>query len=208
MKVATMPRTRTTVIKHEKRPKPIRTVFALLVSAVCAFGILTLFLAHDHTRADELLSAIPSPFGASSLAADPGLAAQVRTRNAHARLTRLSDQSTALVVETEVVNESSVPISRVAVEATLLSGDHQPIIARSECGKVVSDTLLNRLPPEEVATLMEIPVPAEATLAPGAAMDCQMALPGVDSSAHEVELKVVSAEPLPGHSRFRLRPWE
>lgn len=203
-----MPRSRTTIIKQEKHRRPLRTALVLLVSTVCGFAMFALFLTHDHARTDALLSSIPSPFGGSSLAADPGLAAQVRTRNAHARLTRLSDQSTALVIHADVINESSLPLSRVVMEATLLSQHQHRLRARSTCGKVVSDTLLNRLAPDEVATLMEIPVPADVALAPGASMACQMTLPGVDSSAHEVELKIASAEPLPRPSRFPLRPWE
>lgn len=198
---------RTTIIREERGRKPLASALVLLASSVCGFGMLALLLSHDHTRTDRLLAMLPSPFAQSSLAADPELSAQVETRNPRARLTRLADQSTALVVEAEALNTSSLPLARVVMEATLVSEAGPSLKARAECGKVVSETLLNRLSPEAVATLMEIPVATNA-LAPGHSVSCQMALPGVDSAAHEVEVRIASAEPLPGHSRLRLRPWE
>ncbi len=194
------------VITREHRRASIWTALVLLGSLVCGFGLVTLLLTHNHSWTDALLRRLPSPGGRSSLAAGAGLIAQMRTKNAAARLAHLSDKSTALIVRSDVVNESMIPVSNIVVEAVVLTDNHRIVSARSQCGKVVSETLLNRLPRDELDTLLEVPVPSDTTLAPGATLQCQIALPGIGEAADEVEFRVASVEPFPGHPRPSLGP--
>ena len=76
--------------------------------------------------------------------------------------------------------------------------------AFSACGKAVSSKLLSRLPAKDLAALMDLPSLSSQTLDPGASLRCQVAFPKTPPGVDEVRLRVVSAEPHPGHPPARL----
>jgi len=180
----------------------------LLGSLVFSFGLLALILAYNHSWTDTLMRSLPIPGPRTSFAADPGLIGQMRAAKPDVRSVALADQSRAVVIETDVVNESPLPVSRVVLEATAFTGGKPVAKIASDCGKVVSDKLLSRLPPDELGVLVAIPSPNSERLEPGRAIHCQIAFPPPVPAADDFRVRVASVEPLPGHPPPRLSPWE
>lgn len=183
----------------------------LLLSMISAFGILSLFMARNHAWTDKVLAELPLPGPATSLAADPGLAGQIRIGESRAWYTALVDRTSALVAEAEVVNDAIVPVTNIVVEAHAYVSGLPVRTISGMCGRPVSNRLLQRLPREELGALLDLEPPFSTPLDPGESMDCQVAFAGLEPGADEVVFRVASAEPLPGHSKpqfHRLHPRE
>jgi hypothetical protein len=166
-----------------------------------AFAILALFMARNHSWTDKVMAEFPLPGPATSLAADPGLAGQIRIGKSRAWYTTLVDRTSALIAEAEVVNDAILPVTNIVVEAHAYQ-DGSPVRTISGmCGLPVSNRLLQRLPREELGALLDLEPPFSTPLGPGQSMDCQVAFAGLEPGADEVVFRVASAEPVPGHSK-------
>jgi hypothetical protein len=194
--VARRPRT---VVPGEPERKSIWTALVLMVSLITTFAIVALFMARNHSWSDAMLSRLPAPGPATSLAADPALADQMRIVTSQAWYTRLADQTPALVAETVVINEALVPVGNVVVEASVYAGDDNLGTARVSCGKPVSPRLLGRLRREELRALGDLSPAEVRPLATGESLRCQVAFAGIRPGAEEVTFRIASVEPLPGH---------
>ncbi len=188
-----------TVVPDQPRHTSIWTTLVLLASLVTTLAIVALFMARNHAWAERVLARLPAPGPATSLAADPGLAQQIRIVASDAWFTKLDDQTSALVAESVVVNDSLVPVRNVVIEASVLQGGTPVATARVSCGKPVSDRLLRRLSREELHALAELEPPATRPLATGERLRCQVAFAGIAPGDQEVTFRIASVEPLPGH---------
>jgi hypothetical protein len=176
------------------------TAIVLMGFLLCAFGIVSLMLTHNHTWTDKLLSCIPAPGSRTSLAADRGLINQMHTKRASARVARLSDRQPTLVVEAQVSNDSLIPVTKIVIQATAYA-DGNPLSTRSShCGRVVSERLFSRMRGEELNVLLDIETPASEATMPGDEITCQVTLSGrAATEAEEIGVRIASVEPLPGH---------
>ncbi len=198
------PEPRTVFPKLSER-SPVWTAAIMLGALVTFYGLLAVYMARDHAWTDEMLQRIPLPSTRATLAADAGLASQLRIVSSRAWYTNLADQTRTLVAEATVVNDALVPLSKVIVDAQA-QGQGTPLRTRSVvCGGAVSRRLLGRLPVEELDTLQEL-IPSLAALEPGRTIDCQVAFPDIGAGAEEVVLRIAWAEPFPGHPRPLFHP--
>lgn len=195
-----------TVVPGEPERKSIWTALVLLVSLITTFAILALFMARDHPWTDALLARLPAPGAATSLAADPTLASQMRIVTSQAWYTKLADQTPALVAETVVINDALVPVNNVIVEASVYAGEKHLGTARVSCGKPVSPRMLGRLKRDELRALDDLRPPETRPLATGESLRCQVAFAGIESGAEEVTFRIASVEPLPGHREPLFHP--
>jgi hypothetical protein len=195
-----------TFVPHRPYRTSIWTALVLLQALLAAFAIFALFLGHEHAWADRILAHVPMPGPATSLAADPSLAAQMRLIGRTAWYTRLADRTPVLVAEADVANDSLMPVNKIIVAAEAKVGGETKAKAIARCGKAVSNKLLGRMPREELATLLDLDPPAAPPLLPGETRRCQVAFAGMAPGAEEVVVRIVSVEPLPGHPRPHLRP--
>ena len=189
-----------TVVPSEPRRTSIWTALVLLTSLIAMFVIVSSFMVRNHEWTDAFLARLPAPGLATSMAADPSLAGQIRIVESGAWFTRLADQSPALVAETVVVNDALVPVKNIVVEAVVLNGEERVSTVRVSCGKPVSDRLIGRLRRDELRALRELENPAARPLSTGEHLRCQVAFAGLKQKADEVVIRVASVEPLPGHS--------
>ncbi len=202
-----MPRATKTVVHHDHPDKsPVWSAIVLLASLCGVFSVLSLFLANNHAWTDAMMRALPFPGAATSFAADPVLAGQLRIVDAQARFTTLGDQTLAVIVEARVVNDALIPVEKIVLEAIAYENEEPLRQMSSECGKSVSDLLLQRMPLEELMAWSNLERPDSAPLQPGRAVACQVAMPAVPSDVAEVSVRIASVEPLRGHRppSFRL----
>lgn len=194
------------VVPGEPERKSIWTALVLLVSLITTFAIVALFMTSNHAWTDAVLTRLPAPGPATSLAADPELAGQMRIVTSQAWYTRLADQTPALVAETVVVNDALVPVNNVVVEASVYAGQNHLGTARVSCGKPVSQRLLGRLKRDELQALSDLSPPETRPLAAGESLRCQVAFAGIQPGAEEVTFRIASVEPLPGHQAPLFHP--
>ena len=199
---------RKTIVRGGSTNRPLWTAVILLGSLGGAFAVLSLFLSYNHRLTDELGMRVPIPGAVTSLAADPGLAAQIRVVDSSARLLTLADQTHALVVETTVVNDALIPVSKVVMEAYAYELGVRVRSGWSRCGKRVSDRLLKRMRRAELIALAHLEPAEPEILTSGASTRCQVAIANVKPEADEAGFRIASAEPLPGHPRPRFHPSE
>jgi hypothetical protein len=184
------------------------TTIVLMSSVVAIFGLFSLFLTHYHEWNDRLALGVPWPGVATSFAADPGLATQVRVSEVTVKMTKLADQTQALIAQVRLTNDALIPIRNVVVEAILIQDGEDGRKASALCGKNISSRILGRMPRSELTALMRMRPRESVELETGASTTCQVALIGTEEELEEideVELRVASVEPRPGHrlSRFR-----
>ena len=188
-----------TEVPEEPHRTSIWTALVLLASFVTTFAIVALFMVRTHSWAETVLTYVPVPGAATSLAADPGLISQMRIVTTQAWHTQLSDQTPALVAETVIINDALIPVNNVIVEASVYDGEDMLGTARVSCGKPVSNRLLGRLRREELRALGNLRPPTTRPLATGEKLRCQVAFAGIDANAKEVTFRIASVEPLPDH---------
>lgn len=187
----------------EQRRSSLATVWVAMSGIVVTFGALALLLTSRHSVADSLLAGIPAPGLATSLASERNLRAHLRIEPPEVWRTRLADNTEVLVAQTTVTNDSFVPVRDIVVSAEAYRRGRRIARAASACGRAFSPTLLGRIKRDELAVALDLP-PSGAAIAPGQTTSCQVAFPRSAGGADEVEVRVASAEPLPGHppSRF------
>jgi hypothetical protein len=179
---------------------------ALLGTLLVAFATLALFMTHNHAWTDSVMAALPLPGPSQSLAADPTLSAQVRLVDARAWDTILGDRTSTLIAEASVTNDSLVPIRRVVVEAQARRSGRSLAVVTAICGNAVSHRLLRRLARDELETLRALEAPAGVE--PGGRLPCQVSFAGIEPGVEEVQLRIASVEPFPGHHPHAFRPEE
>ncbi len=200
-----MPRKPKTLQRHdEERPSPVWTAVVLMASSVVVLATVSLFLVRNHEWTDALVSALPGP--ASCLAADPGLAGQMRIRDVSAQVLSLGDQTRTLVAEASVVNDAMIPAEDLKLEVTVFAGGEEVRRAASSCGKTVSERLLRRLTIAELLALSELDPGYPVVLQPGATISCQVTVPEIPEDIDEASFRIASVEARPGHppARFHL----
>lgn len=205
-----MPKPKDAILPETESRTGAGTTLVLMSSVVVVFGLLSLFLTHYHEWSDRLGLVLPWPGVATSFAADPALAAQVRVSELIVTRTKLADETQALVAEARVTNDSLIPIRNVVVEATLVKDGKEGRKASSLCGKSVSQRILGRMPRSELTALMRMQPAGTVELDTGSSTTCQVALIGTGmemEDGDEIELRVASVEPTPGHplSTFRFQ---
>jgi len=184
-------------VHDEDVPSSLTAPLAILGALLASFGLVALFMIHDHTWTDELMAQLPLPGPAMTLAADPSLALQVRMTNARAWSIVLADQTPTLMAETDIANDALVPVERIVVRAEARIEGRTKAVATAICGKPVSIRLLGRIGRDELETLMSLDAPA--AVEPGGRLACQVAFPGIVPGIEDVVLRVASVEPSPGH---------
>jgi hypothetical protein len=199
---------KTYVPPREQRRKSIGSALVLLGALNVAFGILSVFMTRNHAWTDEFMASLPIPGTATSMAADRSLMRQVKIGATRAWYARLADQSSTLVAETEVSNESALPVTKIVVEAHAYDDGVPVRTVSTMCGLSVSQRLIGRLTREELAALLDLAPPSPDPVAPGETIRCQLAFPGLKEGAEEVAFRIASVEPYPGHSAPRLLPAE
>jgi len=190
---------RTTIVHDDPDPSPVWTAAVLMASTVGAFAVLSVFLAHNHAWTDALMRRIPVLGPAESLGSDPVLAAQIRIVAPTARFVTLADRSNAIVVTAAVVNDATVPVQHVVLEAQALHLGNNVAAAAASCGKNVSERLIKRMSRDEVRTLMRLRPSRALVLAPGEKASCQVAIASIRGEVEEVGYRVASAEPTEAH---------
>jgi hypothetical protein len=205
-----MARVPKTIVRDPSTRTPVWSGVVLLTSLVGVFGLLALVMGYNHHWTDSVFARMPWPWPgpATSLAADPGLAEQLRLDEARARFTTLADETLALVVEATVTNDSFIPVRNVVFQAVAFQDEQAVRGATASCGVAVSDRLLRRMPRSELAVLGRIEPDPPEVLEPGQSQVCQVAVPGVPPEAQEVAVRIASAEPAPNHPSPTFRPWE
>lgn len=194
-----MARTPRTIVNDDSEAAPVWTAAVLMASTVGAFAVLSVFLAHNHSWTDALMRAIPVPGAAESLGADPVLAAQIRIVDPVAKFVTLADRSNAIVVSADVVNDATVPVRQVVLEAQALHLGNGVASAVASCGKNVSERLIKRMSRDEVRTLMRLRPSRTLVLAPGEKANCQIAIASIRGEVEEVSYRVASVEPTENH---------
>ena len=187
-------------------PRRGRSSFATVWVCTCCllagFGILAMLLIARHTVADWVLAKLPAPGPATSMATARSLTSHLRIEPPRVWRARLGDNSETLVAETTVTNDSFIAVRDVVVEAEAYLGGRKVGSAISACGKALSPTLLGRIKRDELATVLDLPA-SGTTLMPGSSTSCQVAFPRSAARADEIEIRVASVEPLPGHREAR-----
>ncbi len=194
-----MPRSPRSIVPEEPKETSAWSAVVLMASSVGAFALLALFLANNHAWTDALLSRLPAPDEALSLAGDGIVAEQIRISEVRTEHLTLSDRSVALLFEATVTNDSSIPVRGIILEIEGFREGNHVAGAQGTCGKNVSVRLLKRLSRDEVVALMEMETPENQTLAPGEKVGCQVALTQLKTEVEEVSYTIASAEPISGH---------
>ncbi len=190
-----------TVFLDPSRPTSVSTVLSLLTALLAGFGLLALFMARHHDWTERLLGHLAVPGSSASLAADSALPFQLRIGETSAWYTSLADQTPVLVVRADLRNDALIEVGKVIVEARALSAAGSTLGVRSAaCGTSASNRLLRRLRRDELHTLAGLTPTRGSATAPGAFLHCQVMFAGMKPGAMEVVLRIVSAEPLAGHS--------
>jgi len=199
---------KTYVPPREQRRKSIGSALVLLGALNVSFGILSLFMLRNHAWTDAFMAGLPLPGTGTSMAADPSLMRQARIGATRAWYATLADQSTTLVAETEVTNDSPLPVTKIVVEAHAYDDGVPVRTVSTMCGLSVSERLIGRLTREDLAALLDLAPPSPLPVAPGETIRCQLAFPGLKEGAEEVAFRIASVEPFPGHPPPRLLPAE
>jgi hypothetical protein len=199
---------KTYVPRREQRRKSIGSALVLLGALNVAFGILSVFMMRNHAWTDRFMASLPIPGTGTSMAADPSLMRQMKIGATRAWYVTLADQSSTLVAETEVANDSPLPVTKIVVEAHAYDDGVPVRTVSTMCGLSVSQRLIGRLTREDLAALLDLAPPAPLPVAPGETIRCQLAFPGLKEGAEEVAFRIASAEPFPGHPPPRLLPAE
>jgi len=178
----------------------------LLLGLDVTFALLTLFMVQRHAWTDGFLAGVPMPGTRTSMAADPGLMRQLRVADTELWFTDLADQSSTLVADVDVENNSSLPVTKIVLEAQAFGSGAWVRTVSALCGLAVSPRLLGRLDREELVSLLDLAPPDTRAIQPGTSVRCQLAFPALQAGVDEVMFKIASAEPSPGHPapRFRL----
>ena len=202
-----MPNKNRTIIRRPKPRTAVWTGLVLMTSLVVSFGFLSVFLVYNHEWTDAQMARLPWPGASTSLAAERGLAEQMRVTNPFARMTNLRDNTPTLVAEATVVNDSMIPVSNMVLEAQAFAGDTLLRTASARCGTGVSGQLFAHMKAQDLDALKALRPSLPSIVASGAATQCQVAMAGLRGGADSVELRVTSVEPLAGHrsSLFRLQ---
>jgi hypothetical protein len=193
-----MPRSPRAIVPEEPKETSAWSAVVLMASSVGAFALLALFLANNHEWTDALLSRLPTPGTAFSLAGDGIVAEQLRVSDVRTEHLTLADRSVALLLEATVTNDSSIPVRGIILEIEGFRDGGHVAGAQGTCGKNVSVRLLKRLSSDEVVALMELETTSQ-TLMPGEKVDCQVALTQLRTEVEEVSYTIASAEPTSGH---------
>jgi hypothetical protein len=201
-----MPRSPRAIVPEEPKETSAWSAVVLMASSVGAFALLALFLANNHGWTDALLSRMPTPGSAMSLAGDGIVAEQLRVTDVRTEHLTLSDRSVALLFEATVTNDSSIPVRGIILDVEGFREGAHVAGAQGTCGKNASVRLLKRLSRDEVVALMELATPEKETLLPGEKVGCQVALTQLRTEVEEVSYTIASAEPtsdhpLPDHAR-------
>lgn len=185
---------------------PIWTAVVLLLGLDLAFALLALFMVQRHDWTDRFLAGVPMPGTRTSMAVDPGLMRQLRVADTELWFTGLADQSTTLVADVDVENNSSLPVTKIVLEAQAFDSGAWVRTVSTLCGLAVSPRLLGRLEREELVSLLDLAPATTRAVQPGTSVRCQLAFPVLEPGVDEVMFKIASAEPSPGHPvpRFRL----
>jgi hypothetical protein len=194
-----MPRSPRAIVPEEPKETSAWSAVVLMASSVGAFALLALFLANNHGWTDALLSRMPTPGSAMSLAGDGIVAEQLRVTDVRTEHLTLSDRSVALLLEATVTNDSSIPVRGIILDIEGFRDGEHVAGAQGTCGKNVSVRLLKRLSRDEVVALMELATPEQETLLPGEKVGCQVALTQLKTEVEEVSYTIASAEPISGH---------
>jgi hypothetical protein len=194
-----MPRSPRAIVPEEPKETSAWSAVVLMASTVGVFMLLALFLANNHEWTDALLSRLPTPGGAMSLAGDGIVAEQLRVSEVRTEHLTLSDRSVALLLEATVTNDSSIPVRGIILDVEGWREGNFIAGSQGTCGKNVSVRLLKRLSRDEVAALMELATPEDETLMPGEKVGCQVALTQLRTEVEEVRYTIASAEPISGH---------
>ncbi len=191
-----------TTLHLDRQPTTsIGAVVTLLATLLLAFVLLSLFMVRHHAWTEKVTSRLPWPGLRTSLAADSALPAQLRIDSSRAWYTDLADRTPVLVVRADVMNEALIEVDRIVLEGRAVTSDGTTVAVRSgSCGKIVSERLLRRLRKSELRALEELTPGRSAVASPGTVVHCQITFAGIEPGASEVLLRIVSAEPLPGHS--------
>jgi len=199
---------KTYVPPRERRRKSIGSALVLLGALNVAFGLLSVFMTRNHAWTDAFMARLPLPGTGTSMAADPSLMRQMKIGATRAGYATLADQSSTLVAETEVTNDSPLPVTKIVVEAHAYD-DGIPVRTLSTmCGLSVSQRLIGRLTREDLSALLDLAPPSPLPVAPGDTIRCQLAFPGLKAGAEEIAFRIASVEPFPGHPPPRLLPAE
>jgi hypothetical protein len=194
-----MPRSPRAIVPEEPKETSAWSAVVLMASSVGGFALLALFLANNHGWTDALLSRLPTPGSAMSLAGDGIVAEQLRVTDVRTEHLTLSDRSVALLLEAIVTNDSSIPVRGIILDIEGFRDGQHVAGAQGTCGKNVSVRLLKRLSGDEVVALMELATPENQTLQPGEKVGCQVALTQLKTEVEEVSYTIASAEPISGH---------
>jgi hypothetical protein len=194
-----MPRSPRAIVPEEPKETSAWSAVVLMASSVGGFALLALFLANNHGWTDALLSRLPTPGSAMSLAGDGIVAEQLRVTDVRTEHLTLSDRSVALLLEATVTNDSSIPVRGIILDIEGFRDGEHVAGAQGTCGKNVSVRLLKRLSRDEVVALMELATPENQTLLPGEKVGCQVALTQLKTEVEEVSYTIASAEPISGH---------
>jgi hypothetical protein len=194
-----MPRSPRAIVPEEPKETSAWSAVVLMASSVGGFALLALFLANNHGWTDALLSRLPTPGSAMSLAGDGIVAEQLRVTDVRTEHLTLSDRSVALLLEATVTNDSSIPVRGIILDIEGFRDGQHVAGAQGTCGKNVSVRLLKRLSRDEVVALMELATPENQTLQPGEKVGCQVALTQLKTEVEEVSYTIASAEPISGH---------
>jgi len=184
-------------VHEEDPPSSLTAPLAILGALLASFSLIALFMVHDHTWTDEITAHLPLPGPAMTLAADPSLALQMRMINARAWNTILADQTPTLMAEADIANDALLPVERIVVRAEARIEGRTKAVASAVCGKPISNRLLGRIGRDELETLMSLDAPL--SVEPGHRLACQIAFPGLVPGVEEVQLRIASVEPSPGH---------
>ena len=113
------------------------------------------------------MASLPIPGTGTSMAADPSLMRQMKIGATRAWYATLADQSSTLVAETEVANDSPLPVTKIVVEAHAYDDGAPVRTVSTMCGMSVSQRLIGRLTREDLAALLDLAPPAPLPVAPG-----------------------------------------
>jgi hypothetical protein len=199
---------KTYVPPREQRRKSIGSALVLLGALNVTFGILSVFMTRNHAWTDEFMASLPLPGTGTSMAADPSLMRQAKIGATRAWYATLADQSSTLLAETEVTNESALPVTKIVVEAHAYDDGVPVRTVSTMCGLSVSGRLIGRLTREDLSALLDLAPPSPLPVAPGKTIRCQLAFPGLKEGAEEVAFRIASVEPFPGHPPPHLLPEE
>ncbi len=199
-----MQRRSKTVAAEERKSSPVWTAIVLMASFTGLVATASAFLVHNHEWTDTVLGALPAM--ASALAADPGLAGQMRIKDPALEIMTLADQTRILVAQSSVVNDALIPAANLSLEVRAYSAGEEVRQVSSGCGKNVSAKLLRGLRINEVVALLKLDAGTPVVLYPGKEIRCQVAIPDISEDVDEISLRIAYAEALPGHPPAHFRP--